>query len=170
MKAHSQLPEGLAIDIDRASLLVDADARATLRDVEHALRQQGLTLAVPDAQLGETVGGWVGKGAPGAPTVFDDPVDHVLAGFVAHLRNGTPLEVRSSPRRAVGPDLVALVLGQRDRYAILERVSLRAHLVSAEVYAKKFAKMADPELNEGEETLFRALDEALRRPSTGDGA
>ena len=44
------------------------------------------------------------------------------------LANGDPLEVRPAPRRAVGPDLAALVVGARGRFATVTGAWLRVHV------------------------------------------
>ncbi|MDB4935362.1 MAG: hypothetical protein JWP87_2334, partial [Labilithrix sp.] len=114
-------PTADAIDIDPTSLLVGVPASKTLNSLETALAARGFTLGValdeagpPDAKTGAagfiTVGDWLAKGAPGAASVFADPADHLVAGLEATLPDGKKLEVRPGPRRAVGPDLTALVL------------------------------------------------------------
>ena len=127
-----------AIEIDAMSLLVGVPAGKTLDAVETALAARGFTLGVAldlagprDAATGSaggiTVGDWLAKGAPGAASVFSDPADHVVAGLDATLPGGQRLEVRPGPRRAVGPDLTALVLGTHRRLASLDYAWLRIH-------------------------------------------
>ncbi|MFT3773755.1 MAG: FAD-binding protein [Minicystis sp.] len=120
-----------------ASPVVDADAQlvhargdATLAQVEHALAQRGLTLALSDGAPPldtTTVATWIASGAHGAPDPWLDPVDHLAAGFTARLASGTDLEVRPAPRRAVGPDLFALFLGTGERAGAITSAWLRGH-------------------------------------------
>lgn len=116
--------------IDRASQLVHASGSATLAEVERALAEAGLSLALgPDAPSLDTttVDAWIAAGAHGAPDPWLDPVDHLVAGFTARLASGAELEVRKAPRRAVGPDLFALFLGMRGRVGAITSAWLRGH-------------------------------------------
>ena len=115
---------------------------ATLEDTKLAiigLGYVGLPLAVEfgkryatlgfdvKAHAATTLADWLASGAPGAPSAFADPADHLVAGLEATLVNGKKLEVRPGPRRAVGPDLVALVVGTRGHVGRIERAWLRVH-------------------------------------------
>lgn len=128
----------IEIDIDPTSLLVGVPATKTLDALETALAARGFTLGVALEQAGPantttgaagsiTVGDWLAKGAPGAASVFSDPADHVVAGLLATLPGGKRLEIRPGPRRAVGPDLTALVLGTHRRLGTVEHAWLRIH-------------------------------------------
>jgi alkyldihydroxyacetonephosphate synthase len=127
-----------AIEIDAQSLLVGVPADKTLDAVETALAARGFTLGVALDAAGPrhvvtgaagsiTVGDWLAQGAPGAASVFADPADHVVAGLEATLPDGKRLEIRPGPRRAVGPDLTALVFGTHRRLASVEHAWLRIH-------------------------------------------
>jgi len=55
-----------------------------------------------------------------------DPVDQLVAGYVAELASGATLKVRPCPRRAVGPDLYALFHGMDGRVGRIHAAHLRA--------------------------------------------
>lgn len=115
------------MNLDDRSLLVDAEGDETLRAIEAALAARGLTLALaPDADLALTVADWIARGTPGAASTFADPADHVIAGLTGTLGAKT-IVIRPAPRRAVGPDLVALFAGTGDRLGRVARAWLRAH-------------------------------------------
>jgi alkyldihydroxyacetonephosphate synthase len=127
-----------SIGIDPVSLLVSVPAGKTLDALETALAARGFTLGIAldaagprDAVTGSagsiSVGDWLARGAPGAASVFADPADHLVAGLEATLPDGQRLEIRPGPRRAVGPDLTALVLGTHRRLASVEHAWLRIH-------------------------------------------
>src|SRR5258706_15303266 len=115
----------MSIVIDDVSLLVEVPGDATLEAVESALRAQGLTLDVSD--LSRSVRGWLDAGAPGARDRWLDPVDQIVAGVQGKLKNGQLLSIKPAPRRAVGPDLMALVLGCGGRFVAGTRAWLRVH-------------------------------------------
>lgn len=120
-------PPPAAPSVDREAELVHAAGSATLAEVEAALARAGLSLALGEGAPGltTTVAAWIAAGAPGAPDPWLDPVDHLAAGFTARLASGVDIEVRPSPRRAVGPDLFSLFLGAAERAGIITSAVLR---------------------------------------------
>ncbi len=118
----------MSIAIDTKSLLVEVSGSVPLGDVERDAGAKGYTLGFDvQAHASKTVAAWLGEGAPGAPSSFADPADHLVAGFDATLATGKKLEVRPGPRRAVGPDLSALFVGTRGHLGRIDRVFLRVH-------------------------------------------
>jgi alkyldihydroxyacetonephosphate synthase len=154
------------IAIDRTSLLVEVSGESTLDQIETELRASGLTLAVDASALAMTVREWIDRGAPGARDAWSDPVDQLVAGFEATLKDGRALSIRPAPRRAVGPDLQALVLGCGGRFATLTKAWLRVHFVDAaralRADAPPFVWPRDPVIESGESKLLDAIDAALR--------
>ena len=164
-----------AIEIDAQSLLVGVPADKTLDAVETALAARGFTLGVAldaagprHASTGSpgavSVGDWLANGAPGAASVFSDPADHLVAGLDATLPDGKKLEVRPGPRRAVGPDLTALVLGTQRRLASVDHVWLRIHRRDARrpAMALPAGVDLDPPVSDAESKLVDAIEAALR--------
>lgn len=168
------------IDIDVASLLVGVPADKTLDALETALAARGLTLglalelagpanATTGAPGSIAVGDWLAKGAPGAASLFADPADHVVAGLEATLLDGRKLEIRPGPRRAVGPDLTALVMGCGGRFATIERAWLRVHRRDARRQALPLPEGVDldPPITDAETSLVNAIaHELLRAPGS----
>jgi len=111
--------------LDGPSQLLDVATYLSLDEVENLSFKHGLTLDV--AAPGElTVGDWVARGFPGAPSPWDDPVSRPVAGFVARLASGELCEQIAAPRRAEGPDLAASFWGTGDALGSLQRVTLVA--------------------------------------------
>lgn len=141
------------MNLDKKSLLVDAPGTATLREIEEAVAKEGLTLDVAPEET--TLAAWLAKGAPGARDAFADPADHLLAGVTMTLANGRVLEVRPSPRRAVGPDLTALLTFPGTR---VDRAWLRVHLRDAPEPSMGAPDVdRDPPLTDGESRLVDAI-------------
>jgi alkyldihydroxyacetonephosphate synthase len=154
-------------NLDRASLLVEVDAETGVFACERALRREGLTLGLEGGtaslppEIG-TIGAWLAHGAPGARDPWADPADHLVAGLTATLANGEVLSIRPSPRRAVGPDLIALVVGMEERYARIDRAWLRVHRLDAsEPRVHPFVAERNPPLSAGEKELLAAIGRAL---------
>ena len=155
-----------AIRIDRVSLLVDAPALATLAAVEDTVVPLALTLGIAHEAWGDvamlSVEDWLAGGALGAPDPWLDPADHLVAGLEARLVNGRTLVVRPAPRRATGPDLVALVVGARGRFAALRRAWLRVHHAGEPLpRTAPFVHERNPPTNDGEERLLDAIEREL---------
>ena len=152
----------MTIALDRESLLVDATANETLANVEAALKRERLTLDVDPSAHAMTVGEWLEAGAPGARDGWLDPADQLLAGLDAVLPSGRTLVVRPAPRRAVGPDLTALVVGCGGRFAKVVRAHLRVHRVDViRPKTAHFKRDRTPDLTEGEAALLSAVEREL---------
>lgn len=147
--------------IDLASLLVEVTGDDVLADVEARLGELDRTLDVDASALAMTVREWIDRGAPGARDLWLDPADQLLAGFDATLVDGRALSVRPAPRRAVGPDLAALVMGCGGRFAKVTRAWLRVHDRGAKKPNSPFDYPRDPELGEDEKKLLDAIARAL---------
>jgi alkyldihydroxyacetonephosphate synthase len=173
----------MTFEIDRASLLVRVPGAATLGSIEQALEREGLTLGIAYAErrgtaeprMTDAVGAWLARGAPGAPSSFADPTDHLVAGLTATLANGSVVEIRPAPRRAVGPDLVALVVGAHERFASIDHIWLRVHREGADAATvtgrggvRRVALPTehldlDPPVSDGEAALLDAIARELAR-------
>ncbi|MDC0679767.1 FAD-binding protein [Sorangium atrum] len=156
-------PPPAAPVLDGDSMLVHAAGAARLGEIERALEQRGLTLAIDFGATSPelTVDAWIAAGAPGAPDPWSDPVDHLVAGFTARLASGAELAVRPAPRRAVGPDLFALFLGVGGRVGAVTSAHLRAHGASRP-RALPTALPRQPSLRDDEAAWLDAVVSAAR--------
>lgn len=152
--------------LDAVSQLVHASGDATLAEVEAALAPHGLSLALGDSAVNNertTVNVWLSQGAPGAPDPWLDPADHLVAGFVARLPSGEDLEVRPSPRRAVGPDLLALFFGMHGRVGELRSAWLRIHAASGRPRPLATSLERNPAQDDQERAWIERVAEASKR-------
>lgn len=154
----------MTIDIDDVSLLVHVDGATTLDALEAALAPKGLTLGI-EGHGASTVSAWLAAGAPGSASLFHDPADHLVAGITATLLNGERLTIAPAPRRAVGPDLVALIVGGHDRFAKVDDVHLRVFRKDARLVREPLPAGVDldPPPNAGEAKMLDAIAHALLR-------
>ena len=112
---------------DDASLLLHASGESRLGLLEDLAQARGMSLRFPASARDSSVGAYIAHGAHGAPDPWEDPVDHLLAGFSARLKSGDTLVIPPGPRRAVGPDLYALFHGAGDRVGTVATAHLRLH-------------------------------------------
>ena len=157
---RDQRPE---FSIDAASQLAEVDARLSLGAVESLLSSAGLTLGLDTTAAWSTsVADWVAHGFPGAKDAWADPVAARVAGFEA-TAGGVQARVRPAPRRATGPDLLALFAGTRGEIGEVERITLAVaarHAPTAR--AQPFSWNRDPLPSAEEIGAFDLIKRALR--------
>ena len=147
------------IELDTESLLVHAKGTDRLVDLEADLSRQGLTLGLesfPDANVAT----WLETGAEGARPAWLDPADHLVAGITT-----SRFAIKPVPRRAVGPDLLSLVLGTGGRFVAIESVWLRVHRKGDARPTLSFdvGHEGDGGQDEDEQRLFDAIKTAFFR-------
>lgn len=125
-RSYAPRPSNAEVTFDDVSLLANTRGDRTLGAIEDEAHARGMTLRIDDLPREESVASWIARGGPGSSDPFEDPVDHVVAGFSARLTSGAYLHVPEGPRKAVGPDLLALFWGT-DRAGTIDRAVLRLH-------------------------------------------
>lgn len=160
--APAPLPPTRGFSIDEPSRLAHVPGSMTLGEVDVRLAARSLALPVHGAPRGQTVADWLADGAHGGPDPWVDPVDHLVAGLRATLHGGPSLVVRPAPRRAVGPDLAALLLGQRGRFGVIDAATLRvSSLDDRAARPLAFKGLRNPGVSEGEHLLLDAMTVAF---------
>lgn len=154
------LPAVGAPVFDDESLLLHANGSSTVGMLEDLAQARGMSLRFPASAREETLRGFLGRGAPGSPDPYEDPVDHLLAGFSATLKSGDRLVVPPGPRRAVGPDLYALFHGAGDRVGALASAQLRVHRNGLAARALKTSIDRGPATTSTEGQLIDAVYQA----------
>jgi alkyldihydroxyacetonephosphate synthase len=146
-------------EIDEHSLLASFAGETPLSVAEQVLLERGLTLALDQAYAPPgttTIAEWIARGTPGSSDPWLDPVDQRVAGLIARLHTGELLAIRPAPRRAVGPDLVALFHGTAGRIGHVARATLRVHREgAARARSLPFELERNPPPSDAEEQLWR---------------
>jgi len=151
-----------ALEIDRESLLADVAGTMDLATAERVLNDEGLTLDAGPLSPSVTLSAWLAEGAPGSRDAWLDPADQRLAGLDATLHGGRPLSIRPAPRRAVGPDLTALLVGARERFGRIDRAWMRVHPRGVtRPTSAPFHHERDPAPSAGELALLDRIARAL---------
>ncbi len=152
-----------AFALDERSRLAEVDARLSLGATESFLARAGLSLGL-DARTdwSASVASWIARGFPGARDAWLDPVGTRVTGFEA-TAGGVQARVRAAPRRATGPDLLALFAGAREVVGKVERATLAVEPIGAALpRAQPFHWARDPALNAGETRAFELVRRSLR--------
>lgn len=152
------------LELDASSELAEVDARLTLGTLEALLAPRGFTLALSGkVDWSQTIAEFIARGFPGARDSFADPVASRVAGFEARA-GGVRARVRPTPRRATGPDLLALFAGAHGQVGVIERVHLVVTRRGApEAREQSFIWDRDPPLNAGEAHAFELVRRAFGR-------
>jgi alkyldihydroxyacetonephosphate synthase len=155
-------PTPTSTSIDHQSLLVCVNGSVDLASLEHLLNSADLTLSAQVPSPSVPVSLWLARGAPGSRDRWLDPVDHLVAGLDATLRGGRQISIRPAPRRAVGPDLIALFVGSGERFGRIDRAWLRVHPRGASLpTSSPFDHDRDPPLGPQEGALLDGLERRL---------
>ncbi len=128
------------LDMDPVSGTVTAQAGITVHQLENFLHEKGFTLGfVPRSRLLLSLGDYLATSSPseGSP-LYGTILDNCI-GLSAVMADGTQFKVRPAPRRAVGPDLMHLLLGARGRYGVITAACLRVFPLPAVREAIAFA-------------------------------
>ena len=125
--------------------------------LEAELAAHGLTLDVETVPE-KTVATWLETGAEGARPAWLDPADHLVAGMTT-----SKFSIHPAPRRAVGPDLLSLVLGLRSELVRIESVWLRVHRKDVVRPSAPFDAGPEEDVTRDERRLFDAIKTELFR-------
>ena len=157
-----------AFSLDAKSQLVEVDAGLSLGAVEALLSRMNLTLGLDSSvDWSSSVAGWIGSGFPGARDAWADPVGSRVAGFEATV-SGVQAKVRTTPRRATGPDLLALFAGAGSRIGDVQRATLCVATRGAPLpRSEPFHWERDPAPSPAEARAFELARRALAAPRSG---
>lgn len=149
--------------LDEVSQLAEVDADLSLGAVEALLSRAGFTLGLGSSvPWATTISDWVARGFPGSRDVWADPVAAGVAGFEACV-GSVQATVRATPRRATGPDLLALFAGTGARIGEVRRITLAVQVRgAAQPRVQPFHIERDPRLSAEEARAFELVTRSLR--------
>jgi alkyldihydroxyacetonephosphate synthase len=155
--------ERARLTIDGLSLLAEANGAVTMGEIEREANAHDLTLGFDDLGM-ESLADFLARGAHGKFDAWVDPADHLVAGFEATLPNGELLAVRPAPRRAVGPDLLALAFGMNGRIVSITRAWIRLHRRDAQTRSTEpFNIDRDPPQSDAERAWLENVSRAVHQ-------
>jgi alkyldihydroxyacetonephosphate synthase len=119
-------------EIDTKSRLVTVGAGVTGPHLRAALESSGYLLGhEPQSHDISTVGGWVATRACGQLSAGYGGIEELVAGLEAVLPGGRTIRSKVAPRRSVGPDVAALMIGSEGTLGIVTEVTLRVRPIPA---------------------------------------
>lgn len=119
---------GDLLDLDEESMTVHAQAGIVGVELEERLNARGYSLGhVPTSMSNATLGGWLSTRSAGLLSSRYGRITDLCLGATAVLADGRVVHTRLAPRRAVGPDLLQLLLGSEGTLGVIGSAHLRLH-------------------------------------------
>ncbi|ARJ70960.1 FAD-binding oxidoreductase (plasmid) [Paracoccus contaminans] len=114
------------LDLDRENNLVTVEAGMNGEDFEAALNEAGYTSGhLPQSLTISTVGGWAACRGGGQESSRFGKIENIVVGLEAVMPDGNILTVRPLPKRASGPSILDLIVGNEGTLAIITRLTMR---------------------------------------------
>lgn len=112
--------------VNERNMTVTATASQRGGDLEAALARRGYTLGhSPQSLLRSTVGGWVSTLATGQFSSMYGGIEDLVTGYTVILATGETVELKASPRAAMGPDLRRVFIGSEGTLGVVTSVTLK---------------------------------------------
>ncbi len=114
------------VSIDERDMQATARCGTPLRVLEEALRERGLTTGhSPQSQPLAQLGGLVATRSIGQLSTLYGGIEDMVVGIEAVLAGGEVVRVRDVPRRAAGPDVRHVLIGNEGALAFVTEVTLK---------------------------------------------
>ncbi len=114
------------LEVDTQNNLVIVEAGMNGEAFEDALNAKGYTTGhLPQSLTISTVGGWAACRGGGQESSRYGKIENIVVGLKAVLPDGQIMEVRPLPKRATGPSILDLIVGNEGTMAIITELTLR---------------------------------------------
>lgn len=114
------------LDLNDENLTVTCEAGVYIKDLEAYVNEKGYILGhYPQSMDLAEMGGLVATRSTGQFSTKYGGIEDLLLGLEAVLPNGEIVRIKSSPRRAVGPDLRHLFVGSEGFIGIITQVTVK---------------------------------------------
>lgn len=116
------------VQLDEASLLIEAQAGLGGLELERTLARRGLSVGdYPPVVLASTLGGILAVRTPGKSSARHGFFEDAVVSVSAVLASGRLVHTRMAPRRSTGPDLLRALCGSEGMLGIITSAVLRVH-------------------------------------------
>jgi alkyldihydroxyacetonephosphate synthase len=113
-------------EVNLANMTVTVTASHNGGALEDALQARGLTTGhSPQSLYRSTVGGWLSTLATGQYSSLYGGIEDLVVGYTVILATGETVELKASPRAAMGPDLRQIFLGSEGTLGVITTVTLK---------------------------------------------
>ncbi|MDR2931027.1 MAG: FAD-binding oxidoreductase [Propionibacteriaceae bacterium] len=113
-------------EVNERNMTVTVTASMNGGELEDALVERGLTLGhSPQSLYRSAVGGWIATLATGQFSSMYGGIEDLATGYTVVLATGEVVELKASPRAAMGPDLRQLFIGSEGTLGVITSVTLK---------------------------------------------
>jgi alkyldihydroxyacetonephosphate synthase len=114
------------LHVDAENMMVTAQCGVPLQVLEDTLRAQGLTTGhSPQSKPIAQLGGLVATRSIGQFSTFYGGIEDMVVGLEAVLPGGRVVRVKNVPRRAAGPDIRHVLIGNEGALAYITEVTVK---------------------------------------------
>ncbi|WP_156782320.1 FAD-binding oxidoreductase [Geosporobacter ferrireducens] len=114
------------IHIDTYNMLATAQCGVCLEDLENLLREQGYTTGhSPQSKPLAQMGGLVATRSIGQFSTLYGGIEDMVVGLEAVFPNGEITRIKSVPRRAAGPDIRHVIIGNEGALCFITEVTVK---------------------------------------------
>ena len=114
------------IEIDSVDMMVTAECGVPLQVLEDTLRAQGLTTGhSPQSKPLAQMGGLVATRSIGQFSTLYGGIEDMVVGLEAVLPGGQVTRIKNVPRRAAGPDIRHVVIGNEGALCVITEVTVK---------------------------------------------
>jgi len=114
------------VEIDRANMMVTAQCGVKLQVLEDTLRLQGLTTGhSPQSKPLAQMGGLVATRSIGQFSTLYGAIEDMVIGLEAVFPDGTISRIKNVPRRAAGPDIRHIIIGNEGALCFITEVTVK---------------------------------------------
>lgn len=114
------------IEVNETDMLVTVQCGVSLEHLENQLRKQGLTTGhSPQSKPLAQYGGLVATRSIGQFSTLYGAIEDMVSGLEAVFPDGTVTRVKSVPRRAAGPDIRHVIIGNEGALCFITEVTIK---------------------------------------------
>jgi alkyldihydroxyacetonephosphate synthase len=114
------------VRVDRVNMMVTAQCGVPLQHLEDTLREQGLTTGhSPQSKPLAQMGGLVATRSIGQFSTLYGGIEDMVVGLEAVFPDGTVSRIKNVPRRAAGPDVRHVVIGNEGSLCVITEVTVK---------------------------------------------
>lgn len=151
------------VKIDPVNMLATAQCGVNLEVLENQLREQGCTMGhSPQSKPLANMGGLVATRSIGQFSTLYGGIEEMVIGLEAVFPNGTITRIKNVPRRACGPDIRHVIIGNEGALCFITEVTVKIYRYYPE--NNRFLAWALDSMKDGFEIL-REVMVAGYRPS-----
>jgi alkyldihydroxyacetonephosphate synthase len=149
------------LGVDPVNMMATAQCGVGLEVLEESLRHQGLTTGhSPQSKPVAQMGGLTATRSIGQLSTLYGGIEDIVVGLEAVFPDGTTCRVKNVPRRAAGPDVRHVVIGNEGALCFITEVTVKLHRYRPE--NTEYRGFLIDEFDDGLAVIRRVVTEGFR--------